>query len=80
MTDEIYRQAGKRIRLLRENKGYSREKFSELADISSKFLYDIECGHKGFSAKTLYMIAYVLDVSCDYILRGNTEDNNSAQQ
>lgn len=80
VTDELYQQAGRRILFLRENQNYTREKLSELANISSKFLYDIEYGHKGFSAKTLYKIASALDVSCDYIMCGDLKNNRSEKQ
>lgn len=73
MVEEIYLQAGTRIRIVRESRGYTREQLAELAKISPKFLYDIEAGNKGFSAKTLSMLAEGLSVSCDYILYGVVE-------
>ena len=51
---------------------YTRETFAEIVGISSKFLYEIETGKKGFSANTLYNIATTLGVSCDYIITGNS--------
>lgn len=66
----IYIEAGKRIRKLREIRGVSREEFAERIGISSKFLYEIETGKKGFSAQTLSLVAEGLDTSCDYILFG----------
>ena len=51
--NNIYIEAGKRIRKVRENKNYTRDYVSIKADISSKFLYEIENGLKGFSADTL---------------------------
>ena len=41
-------QIGERIRELREVQNYTREVFAEKAGISSKFLYEIETGKKGF--------------------------------
>lgn len=61
---------GERIRELREIQNYTREVFAEKVDISSKFLYEIETGKKGFSADTLCRIAQALSVSCDYIMFG----------
>lgn len=72
--NSFYDQAGERIRQLRKQKRYTREQFAEIADISSKFLYEIETGQKGFSADTLYRIAKGLSVSCEYILTGETEE------
>lgn len=65
---------GERIRELREIQNYTREVFAEKVDISSKFLYEIETGKKGFSADTLCRIAQALSVSCDYIMLGEDVD------
>ena len=43
---------------------------SEKAEISSKFLYEIETRGKGFSANTLYRLAVALEVTMDYIMVG----------
>lgn len=67
---KIYFEAGARIRMLREDKHYTREYLSEMADISPKFLYEIEKGQKGFSADTLYRLAEALNTNSDYILFG----------
>ena len=57
--------AGERIMILRGERGYTREQLAELADISEKFLYEIEMGKKGFSATTLMNICDALEVSLD---------------
>lgn len=67
----IYKEAGARIMLTRTMRGYTRECLAELAGISSKFLYEIECGKKGFTARVLYNICKELKVNCDYIMTGN---------
>lgn len=77
MSDFNY-EVGNRIRTLREVNRYTREEFAEIANISPKFLYEIETGQKGFSAEILYKIAKGLSVSCDYILAG--EDNVMQEQ
>lgn len=56
--------------LLRGNKGYTREQLAGLADISEKFLYEIEMDKKGFSAITLLNLSHALEVSLDYIMTG----------
>ena len=61
---------GTRIRELREIQNYTREAFAEKIEISSKFLYEIATGKKGFSADTLCRISQALSVSCDYIMFG----------
>lgn len=66
---------GERIRKLREERKYTREAFAEKADISAKFLYEIETGKKGFSADTLCKISRALSVSCDYIMLGDEAEH-----
>lgn len=64
---------GTRIRYIRELNHYTREELAEYADISSKFLYEIENGQKGLSASNLLKICQALEVSCDYIMTGKAE-------
>lgn len=68
MNQEI----GERIRELRESQCYSRERFAEMADISPKFLYDLEKGNKGCSAEVIYRIAKALSVSVEYLMAGES--------
>lgn len=71
---------GERIRELRERQNYTREVFAEKVDISSKFLYEIETGKKGFSADTLCRIAKALTVSCDYIMLGDKMEHRDNEE
>lgn len=75
----MFNQAtGKRIRRLREENELTRDELAAKAEITSKFLYEVESGKKGLSASTLLKIARALSSSCDYILTGvNGEDVNS---
>ena len=66
---------GERIRKLREERKFTREALAEKADISAKFLYEIETGKKGFSADTLCKISRALSVSCDYIMLGDEAEH-----
>ena len=43
---KVYYDAGNRIRYLRERQHYTREQLAEMADISPKFLYEIESGQE----------------------------------
>lgn len=65
---------GLRIRKLREDRGYTREQLAEVSNLSSKFIYEIESGKKGFSAETLVKFRNVFCVSCDYIMLGEAGD------
>lgn len=73
-------QIGSRIRELREIQNYTREGFAEKVDISSKFLYEIETGRKGFSADILCRIVQTLSVSCDYIMLGEEKGIKGSQK
>ena len=64
------KEVGKRIRKIREEKEMTREELANKAEITMKFLYEVESGKKGLSAKTLLKIATALSISCDYILLG----------
>ena len=70
MNDAKELTAGMRIKKLRLEKMYTREQLAYLADISDKFLYEIESGKKGFSAVTLMKLSKALNVSMDYIMAG----------
>lgn len=77
MNDEVYNEIGLRIMNLRQQHKYSREKLADMADISQKFLYEIEFGRKGFSVNTLKNIADSLETTCDYIVRGDDKYYNT---
>lgn len=62
---------GRRIRFQREQLHYTREELAEKLDVSAKFCADIEYGMKGMSMMTLYKISEALNLSIDYILKGN---------
>lgn len=74
------KEVGARIKYLRETNRYTREAFADKIGISSKFLYEIETGRKGFSANTLLRISQTLSVSCDYILCGHGGKNKISQE
>jgi len=67
---KIYKEAGERVYLVRMMRGYTRENLAELAEISPKFLYEIETGKKGFSSLVLLRLSQSLKVDCDYIMTG----------
>lgn len=71
----IYKEAGERIMLIRVMRGFTREVLAEKAFISTKFLYEIENGKKGFSGFVLYNLCNALSVDCDYILTGKRNIN-----
>lgn len=66
-----YKEAGLRIMLLRDKHCFTRKELSQRSGMSSKFIYEIETGRKGFSARTLLRLSEIFGVSCDYILTGD---------
>ena len=53
---------------LRERRTLSRETLGEMAEISDRFIYDVETGQKGISAETLYKLSRALNVTSDYLI------------
>ena len=73
-----FHKMGKRIRKRRESLNMNRETLAEQLEVSPQFIADIEYGNKGISIKRLYILCQVLQVSADYVLAGereNEEDN-----
>lgn len=71
---------GERIRGIRENLNMSREKFSEMIDVSEVFLGQVERGERSLSLKTLKKIVSYTGSSSDYILFGNQENNSTVSK
>ena len=69
-------EIGNRIRSIREDMMMSREKFSEMIDISEVFLGQIERGECSLSLKTLTSIIAYTGSSADFILYGTDEPND----
>ncbi len=75
--NELNIEVGARITELRKQRGYTREKLSELADVSVQFLADIEKGRKSMTVATLKRIANALLVPTDYIVNGTTGNSDN---
>ena len=73
-------EIGERIRGVRENMLLSREKFSEMIDISDVFLGQIERGEKSLSLKTLTKIISYTGISADYFLFGDNTQNSDLKK
>lgn len=70
---EINIEIGKRIKIARENIGYTQEKFAEKIERSVQYVSDLERGKVGPSIQTLINICKVLSVTTDYLLLGKKE-------
>lgn len=75
--NELNIEVGARITELRKQRGYTREKLSELADVSVQFLADIEKGRKSMTVATLKRIASALLVPTDYIVNGTMGNSDN---
>ena len=69
METSIRLKLGKRIKQLRKYRGYTQDKFSELAKIDYKYLQKIEGkGPPNLKIETIEKIAKALDVSVSKLL------------
>ncbi len=73
-------EIGERIRSIRENMFMSRERFSEMVDISEVFLGQIERGQSSLSLKTLANIVSFSGTSTDFILFGDESQNSYSKK
>lgn len=64
-----YSVLGKEIKAARERKSLSQEQLAELLGISVSQLSNIERGNKSTKIETFMKIAFLLDVSMEYLLR-----------
>jgi len=71
-----YVEIGNRIRIERENFDMTREKLSELLNISPNFLGQIERGERKMSINTLINISECLHISIDYLFFEQENINN----
>ncbi len=65
---------GERIKLGRKANNLTREKLSELIDVSPRFLAEVEAGKVGVSLQTLKNISVALSASSDYLLGLDNEN------
>lgn len=71
-------EVGMRIAELRRERGYTREKLSELSDVSVQFLADIEKGRKSMTISTLRKISVALLSTTDYIVNGTPDEEGDS--
>ena len=74
--NDFNKKLGLKIKKLRERRKLTREKLGEMAEISDRFIYDVETGQKGISAETLYKLSRALNVTSDYLLFEVEENKN----
>ena len=67
-----------RIRKAREEMGYTREQFAELLEVSVSYMAEVERGRTGVSVKMLVKICSLLGLSADYVLFGDSIDEEKS--
>ena len=77
MQELDFKAIGNRIKNQREFLGYTRDYFAEQLSVSVNFCRDIEIGAKGMSIQTLAKVSFILKLSLDYIVFGETPDKNA---
>lgn len=78
MKNLDYIAVGKRIKKIRKQKNYTQEKVAEIADLSTKYISEIELGKKEGRLDTYFRIALALDVSVDEFLKDSVPSNTVA--
>lgn len=67
---EAQKKLGKRIRELREKKGYSQEAFADACELNRVHMSDIERGEVNLTLATLSKIAQRLETTGAALLKG----------
>ncbi len=67
---ELNTEIGNRIRISREQAGWTQERLAESINRSPQFISTIERGSAGASLETVVKICEVLSVTSDWLLRG----------
>jgi transcriptional regulator with XRE-family HTH domain len=64
----VRKQFGKTVRILREERGITQEKFAELADIDRTYVYRLETGQRSPSLEVIFRIASALKITPGQLL------------
>jgi transcriptional regulator with XRE-family HTH domain len=65
-----HKKIGERIKLVREELGWTQDELATKAKISKSFLSDVERGERDISSEYLLRVANALGASTDFLLRG----------
>lgn len=70
MPENVVRKVGRRIRELRQKKGWSQEELAEEAGLHRTYIGQVERGEKSIGVENLFKIAKALGVPAVAIVRG----------
>jgi len=71
------KECGRRIRQLRVQAGYTQQKIAEMLNVDRSSYSRVESGNNGCSVDLLVQLSKLFDVSIDYIVLGNAENDVS---
>ena len=75
MGDEkLLKEIGSRINVRRRELGLTQELLAERMNVSVQMISNLELGKKAIRPENLVKVCHALDVSADFILRGNRAD------
>lgn len=79
-NSQIHAVLGENVKTLRIQQGLTREMLSEMLDVSSRFLADVESGKVGVSLTTLKKLCLTLGISADHLLGLSEEDDDDRRE
>ena len=74
--EDLLKAIGNRICARRKMLGYTQEQMSEMMDVSIQMISNLERGNKAIKIDNLLKLCSILDVSTDYILKGEHSDED----
>ncbi len=70
----VKRETGNRLKKLREELGYTQEKFAELLDVSVTLYKKMEYGSYNISVRTMRRLKEITSISVDYLMFGEQKE------
>ena len=70
-----YTNVGKRMKTLRKQAGYTQEQIADALDVTVAFISNIENDRVKMNLRVLSYYAKLLNVSIDYLLRPESDEN-----
>ena len=78
MEDYDYKPVlGAHLKEARTQRGLTQEEFAEMLDITQKHYSEVERGINGLSIKHLLMLSNILNVSIDFLIKDNFDEDHS---
>ena len=77
LSDNVLKDMGERIYKKRKALKLTQEELAEQVGVSTQMISNLELGKKAIRPENLIKISTVLDISCDYILKGTDTQNLS---